>query len=94
MKESLNYYYNFNIAEVEVWDNVYRFQIGRDYFYFVPFNRLETELDDIVAVSTELKMRGIEVHDIIFNRFGKIITNVYNTNYVLLRILGDIYEEY
>lgn len=94
MKESINYYYNLNIDEVENWDTIYRFKIKRDYFYFVPLKRIENELQDIVAVSNELRARGIEVHDIIFNKFGHIITNVYNTNYVLLKPIGDIYEEY
>jgi len=94
MKESINYYYNLNIAEVENWETVYRFKINKDYFYFVPLKRIENELEDLVNVSKELKLRGIEVHDIILNRFGKIITNVYNMNYVLLKPIGDIYEEY
>lgn len=94
MKESINYYYNLNIAEVENWESVYRFKINKDYFYFVPLKRIESELEDLVNVSKELKYRGIEVHDIILNRFGKIITNVYNMNYVLLKLIGDIYEEY
>lgn len=94
MKESINYYYNLNIDEVENWDTIYRFKIKRDYFYFVPLKRIENEFQDIVAVSNELRARGIEVHDIIFNKFGHIITNVYNTNYVLLKPIGDIYEEY
>jgi len=94
MKESINYYYNLNIDEVENWESVYRFKINKNYFYFVTLKRIENELEDLVNVSRELKARGIEVHDIILNRFGKIITNVYNVNYVLLKPIGDMYEEY
>ena len=94
MKESINYYYNLNIDEVENWNTICRFKINKDYYYFVPLKRIVNELEDLVAVSKELKTRGIEVHDIILNRFGKIITNVQNVNYVLLRPVGDIYEEF
>lgn len=94
MRESINYYYNLNIGEVENWDNVYRFKINDDIFYFVPIKRVDSELEDIVNVSRELKSRGIEVHDIIVNKLGRIITNVYNENYCLLKPIGDGYEEY
>ena len=94
MKDSINYYYNFSISEVENWDAVYRFKIGNDFFYFVPLKRTIGEVEDLISVSRELKIRGIDVHDIIFNKFGKIITNVFNENYILLKPIGDLYEEY
>lgn len=94
MKESINYYYNFNIDEVEKWDNVYTFSIYDNLYYFVPLKRLDTELNDLISVSRELKARGIDCHDIIINRFGKIITNALSGNYILLKPIGDIKEEY
>lgn len=94
MKDSINFYYNLNISEVENWNTVYRFQINKQYFYFAPFKRTLNELNDIILVSKELKARNIEVHDILLNKFGKAFTNISNQNYVLLRPIGDIYEEY
>jgi len=94
MKDSINFYYNLNISEVENWGNTYRFILNDDYFYFVPINRMGEELEDIINVSKELKSRGLEVHDILLNKFGKIITNVYNANYILMKPIKDIYEEY
>lgn len=94
MKESINYYYNLNIDEVENFPFGYRFRINDKYFYFVPLKRIEAELKDIVDVSRELKMRNIPVHDIILNRFNKIITNVATGNYILLKPVEDIYIEY
>lgn len=94
MKESINYYYNLSIAEVEEWETVYRFKLNDSYFYFVPLKRLDTELDDLIKVSVELKRRGIEVHEMIANKFGNLITNVYNQNYIMLKPVGDIYEVY
>lgn len=94
MKESINYYYNFNIADVENWGDNYRFYYLDQLFYFVPFKRAEAELDDIINVSKELKEKNIEVHDIVMNRFGRVITNIQNINYILLRTIGDISLEY
>lgn len=94
MKESINYYYNFNISDVENWGDNYRFYYLEELFYFVYYKRSEEELEDIINVSKELKQRNIEVHDIIVNKFGKVITNVQNKNYILLHIIGDISKEY
>ena len=94
MKESINYYYNLNLSEVEKWGSIYRFKLNNDYYYFAPITRIDKELEDIVNVSKELKQRNIPVHDIILNKFNKIITNVLNTNYCLLKPINDIYIEY
>ncbi len=94
MRESINYYYNFNIAEVENWGDIYRFYYGNALYFFVPFRRAETELEDIIEISRELKTKGIETHDIIINRFNNIITNVQNINYILLKTIGDITKEF
>ena len=49
---------------------------------------------DLIEVSKELKIRGIECHDILMNKFGILITNVYGNNYILLKPLKDMYEQY
>lgn len=94
MKDSINFYYNLSISEVENWGAIYRFQMDGQYFYFVPFKRTQNELNDILLISKELKAKKIDVHDILFNKFGKVMTGVSNQNYVLLRPIGDIYEEF
>ena len=93
MKESLNYYYNLNIEDLNKWENIYTFKLNNLEYYFVPFNRDLKELDDILAVSLELKKRGIFVHEILPNIYNKLITNVYNTNYCLLRPYANFKEE-
>ena len=94
MKDIINYYYNLNIESVEDWDNIYCFKWNNSEFYFVPLKRTERELIDLVEISKELKTKGLECHDIILNKFEKLITNVYEANYILLKPIGDIYEEY
>lgn len=94
MKESINYYYNFNVADVENWGDNYRFFYLDQLFYFVPFKRADAELEDIINVSKELKLKNIDVHDIIINKLGNVITNVQNNNYILLHIAKDFDKVY
>lgn len=94
MKDSIHFYYDLNVLEVLNWGPIYQFQINKDNFYFVPFKRTQNELNDLLIISRELKMKGIEAHDILFNKYGNVLTNISNQNYVLLHPLGDIYEEF
>ncbi len=94
MKDIINYYYNFNIESTEDWDNIFCFTYQNEKFYFVPLKRTEKELMDLVEIIKELKLRKIECHDFILNKFGRLVTNVYEANYILLKPIGDIYEEY
>ncbi len=94
MKDMINYFYNLNIESVEDWDNIFTFKWNKEEFYFVPLNRTERELIDLVQISKELKNRGLECHDMILNKFGKLITNVYEANYILLKPIGNTKEEF
>lgn len=94
MRESINYYYNFNVDEVEHFDNIYRFKLNDKYFYFVPLKRIGSELQDLVDVSRELKSLNVPVHDIILNKMGKLVTNVYNQDYIMLKPIEDSLIEY
>ena len=86
MKEIINYYYNFDILEIEENKNYSVFNYLGDTFYFVFFNRNEEELSEIINISNELKMKGINVHDILMNRFGSNLTKVGDINYILLKL--------
>lgn len=94
MKESINFYYNFSVGEVEKYGSVYTFKIRKDIFYFVPLKRVDAELKDLMEVYRELKNKRVNIHDIVLNKFGSIVTNVYNQNYILLKPKEDIYIEY
>lgn len=86
MKEIINYYYNFDIEEVEENKNYLSFKYYGEDFYFVFFNRTEEELKDIVELCIELKYKGIRVHDIILNRNNSLVTKVGENNYLLLKL--------
>lgn len=86
MKEIINYYYNFDISEIEEHDSYCSFYFYGEEFYFVFFNRTEEELKDIVDLSVELKNKGIRVHDIILNRDKNLVTKVGDIYYILLKL--------
>ncbi len=89
MKDSINFYYNLNIGEVENWGNSYRFFYQETLFYFVPYHRTEKELEEIIEISRELKGKNIPIHDILYNKFGNILTKVWNENYILIKPITD-----
>lgn len=93
MKEIINYYYNFDLTDVNEQNNYTSFEFYGEEFYFVFFNRTNEELNDIMMVNNELKNKGIRVHDIIINRYGKVLTTVGETNYILFKINGNKNEE-
>ena len=86
MKEIINYYYNFDIIQIEEYNTYVTFKhLGED-FYFVFFNRTEEELKDLVTLTNELKLKGIRCHDIIINRLGNVLTKVGDNYYILLKL--------
>ena len=94
MKESINYTYNLNVENLEDFSFYYRFKINGQEFYFVPFNRSEEELKDLIECSRELKIRGIECHDFILNRNNLVVTKVGDQNFLLLRVIGEAKKEF
>lgn len=86
MKEIINYYYNFDIDKVQEYEGYCTFSYYGEEFYFVFFNRTESELNDIVEISVELKGKGIRVHDIILNRDKLLVTKVGDVYYILLKL--------
>ena len=93
MKEIINYYYNFDIVQVEEYNTYATFKhLGED-FYFVFFNRTEEELKDLVTLTAELKLKGIRCHDIIINRLGNVLTKVGDNYYILLKLNASKNEE-
>jgi spore coat protein YutH len=86
MKDIIDNYYNLDIDEYKENKNYLRFHSNKEIFYFVFFNRTIDELKDLLLVSSELKERGIRVHDIILNKDNQILTKVGDNYYILLKL--------
>lgn len=85
MKKEIQYYYNIKIAEVEKLTNCYSFCYELQDYYFVPLNRPLEDMKDILTVCQELQSKNIHCHNIMVNKDQKLITNIDNQNYILLK---------
>lgn len=93
MKETLEYYYNLDIDNLEELDGKYHIKQENQDFFFVFYNRGLEELDDIIGVCNEMFLKGINVHEIIRNRNNSFLTKVNEYNYVLFKV-NNLSEEY
>ena len=67
MKETIKYYYNIDVLNLEEKDGKYFFKYQNQDFFFVFFNRNIEELDDILKCTINMKEKGIDAHNIIVN---------------------------
>ncbi|MBQ4583885.1 MAG: hypothetical protein IJA94_03250 [Bacilli bacterium] len=86
MKQSIEYYYNLNLEDLKVYKNYAVFNYNNNKYYYVFLPRNPKELEDIIYCSREMKKRGINCHDIIYNKFNDVISTFGEDNYVLLKI--------
>lgn len=93
MKETLEYYYNLDIDNLEELDGKYHFKIENQDFFFVFYNRDLEELEDIIGVCNEMFLKGINVHEVIRNRDNSFLTKVNEYNYILFKV-NNLSEEY
>lgn len=93
MKETIEYYYNIEIEDLEEYDGKYHFKFNNQDYFFVFYNRREEELEDIINVIREMISKGINVNEVLVNRNGSYLTKVGEYNYILFRV-SNIYYEY
>lgn len=93
MKETIKYYYNIEVDNIEELDGKYHFRFNQKDYFFVFYNRLPEELEDIILCSRNLKERNIDCHDILLNRNGQVLTKVGEYDYILMSV-SNLKEEY
>ena len=86
MKSDIEYYYNLNIDKLDNKEGIYYFNYYQNKYYFVVLKRPVEDLEDILQIVYELKVRNILCHEFILNINNKIITTIDNINYVMLKI--------
>lgn len=92
MKETIEYYYNIEIDDLEESDGKYHFKLDNQDYFFVFYNRREEELNDIVNVVIQMKSKGISVNDLVINRNNNYLTKVNEYNYIMLCVSNLEYE--
>jgi len=93
MKETIKYYYNIEVDEIEEQDGKYHFLFNQKDYFFVVYNRNIEELDDIISCSKTMKERNIDCHDIILNSQGEVLTKIEDYYYILLSVQNSL-EQY
>lgn len=89
MKESIEYYYNIEIDELNDEANRYSFFYHNNIYVFVKYNRNINELDNIIECSKEMKQKNIIVMDIILNKNYQALTKIDDENYLLLKTMNN-----
>lgn len=93
MKETIKYYYNIDVTNIEELDGKYHFVFNKRDFFFVYYNRLPEEIEDLILCSKKMKEKNIDCHDIILNRNNEVLTKVNDYNYILLSVT-NLTEEF
>lgn len=88
MKETIEYYYNLIIDDIEEEKGKYHLKINNQDLYFIFYNRSIEELEDIIGVVNNMKEKGIETHYILKNINGEYLTKVDKYPYILLAIIN------
>ncbi len=86
MKEIINFYYNIDIKDLKKIEDNYEFIEKGSIFLLCVLNRTEEDLKNIYEVCEELKRKNIPIHTFILNRENKLVSNIENQNYVLLKM--------
>lgn len=93
MKNDIEYYYNIKIDNLEQLNNCYYFSYNQNPYYLVELNRPVEDLKDILNVCEELKKKNIKCHMFMLNKDQKIITQINNINYLILKPLENEKDE-
>lgn len=91
MKETIKYYYNIDVDNLEESNGKYHFKWHNRDFFFVFYNRNLEELDDILLCVQNMREKGIQVNDLFLNRNNSYLTKVNDYNYILMAVTN--YEE-
>ena len=86
MKETIMYYYNIDIDNIEESEGKYHLKFQNRDFFFVFYNRNLDELDDILLCIQNMREKGIAVNDLILNRNNSFLTKVNDYNYLLMAV--------
>lgn len=93
MNDTIRYYYNIEIDDLENLDGKYHFKYENQDFFFVYYNRGVEELEDLINVGNEMRLKGINVHSLILNINKSYLTKVGEYNYILFSV-SNLEEEY
>lgn len=93
MEHIIKYFYDFDVVNLKKDNTAYSFEWDNNLYYFVMFERKESDLKEIIKIINDFKLLKFACHDIIFNKFRQVVTNYNNKKYVMLKVFGRINSE-
>ncbi len=93
MKETIHFFYNIDVDDIEEKDGKYHFFYHNQDYFFVYYNRLPEELDDILLCAQNMREKGIACHEIMLNKDNQVLTKVGEYNYILFAV-SNLSEQY
>ena len=90
MIDFINYYFDLYPITINKDNDMYAFSINSENYVFIPYDRSYDEIDDLVKLNREMILSGSLVHEIIFNKFNKVLNRYDGKDYILLRVYVNI----
>lgn len=94
MNDMIKFYYNLEAENLTEKEEIFYWETNKMQFMLCPFVRSKEELNDIYQICIELKKLNVPVHTFIQNRNNEIITQIYEKEYILLKIEEKLEKEY
>ena len=95
MKNIIKYNYSLDVDEInDIGNGNYCFKHEERDFFFIYFNRLVEDLNDIWLVNMELRKKNLKSHEIILNKEQQPLTKYSDLNYMLLSVDGDLNDTF
>ena len=87
MKNAIKYYYNLNIQELHKTKNDFSFICQNQKYILYNVKISPEKINDIINLYSYITSLGLLCHKIVSNNKNKIITNINNQTYCLIRIV-------
>ena len=88
MKNELKYYYNLTPKDIYNNNNIYKFSYNNNYYALIELQNIDN-IEYLYKLSIDLNNNGIYTHQIILNNFNRIVTNINNKNYTLIKSIEE-----
>ena len=89
MKNVLSYYYNMHLSDIHQADGIYKFNLGKFAYAFMPYTRELNEINELYELSKNLINNGILSHQFVPNKDNQLITYVNQKPYILLQLYNS-----
>lgn len=86
MKNAIKYYYNFNPTYIHQINQIYKFEYLGNKYMLIPTTRANEDTQEIYKLNMYLKTLGVYCNEIELNKENRIVTQISNKLYILLRI--------